>query len=170
MLVISHSSCGHLSSTFQLRFGDSDLGLISPRRPGRPQRAKRDRRDRHRFGARDPGRSDSRGACEVCGSRPAVPAARTVKEASRSSTTTANPTEIRATLAAAAIAVSIVFTRSSSPPVHAYDALMDDFARYSTAQNVYLLDIYAASRSLLDGVSSRRRWRKKMRRVRAPLG
>ena len=115
MLVISHASCGHLSSTFHLRFGDSDLGEFHLGVPGIHNVLNRDRRDRDWSGVGDPGRRHSRGACEVCGSRPAVPAARAGEEASRSSTITATirpRSEPRSP--PPAIAGSAVFTRFSS--------------------------------------------------------
>ena len=156
MLVITQSSCGHLSSTFRLRRGGEDLGQFQVAVPGvhnvlnataaiaialeleiapdlvREGLAKFSGVDR-RFQQR----GQERGITVI-------------------DDYGHHPTEIRATLAAArdcqykrihAIFQPHRYTRT----MH----LMDDFARsFHSADHVYLLDIYAASEKPIDGVSS----------------
>jgi UDP-N-acetylmuramate--alanine ligase len=156
MLVITHASCGHLSSTFQLRFGDQDLGEFHLAAPGihnvrnataaiavaleleiQPEVIREglakfsgvDRRFQQRGQAKGITVIDDYGH---------------------------HPTEIRATLDAArncrysrihAIFQPHRYTRT----MH----LMDDFARsFHGADCVYLLDIYAASERPIDGISA----------------
>lgn len=156
MLVISHASCGHLSSTFRLRLNDRDLGDFHLAVPGihnvrnataaiavglemeiepdviREGLAKFSGVDR-RFQQR--GREKGITVIDDYGH---------------------HPTEIRATLAAAR---DCRFSRLHAIfQPHRYSRtmhLMDDFARsFHSADHVYLLDIYAASEKPVEGVTS----------------
>jgi UDP-N-acetylmuramate--alanine ligase len=155
-LMITHSSCGHLASTFQLRLRGQDLGEFQLAVPGvhnvfnataavaigleleipvdriREGLAKFNGVDR-RFQQR--GQENGVTVIDDYGH---------------------HPTEIRATLAAArdcrynrihAIFQPHRYTRT----MH----LMDDFARsFHNADHVYLLDIYAASEQPIEGVNT----------------
>ncbi len=157
MLVIAHASCGHLSSTFRLRFGDTDLGEfhlgvpgvhnvrnataaiaiglelgidVDAIREGLAKFAGVDRRFQQRGQEKGITVIDDYGH---------------------------HPTEIRATLAAARDCSYSRIHAIFQP--HRYTRtmhLMDDFARsFHSADHVYLLDIYAASEKPIDGVTSR---------------
>lgn len=156
MLVITHSSCGHLSSTFSLRLRDRDLGEFHLGVPGahnvlnataavaigleleiepdviREGLAKFSGVDR-RFQQR--GQEKGITVIDDYGH---------------------HPTEVRATLAAARDC-SFKRVHAVFQP-HRYTRtlhLMDEFARsFHGADHVYLLDIYAASEKPIDGVTS----------------
>jgi UDP-N-acetylmuramate--alanine ligase len=156
MLVITHASCGHLSSTFHLRMGDRDLGEFHLAVPGihnvrnataaiaialeleiepeviREGLAKFSGVDR-RFQQR--GQEKGITVIDDYGH---------------------HPTEIRATLAAARDC-SYSRVHAVFQP-HRYTRtlhLMDDFARsFHSADHVYLLDVYAASEKPIEGVTS----------------
>ena len=156
MLVISHSSCGHLSSSFRLRFRGEDLGEFHVAVPGvhnvlnataaiaialeleiAPELIREGLAKFSGVDRRFQQRGQERGVTVI-------------------DDYGHHPTEIRATLAAArdchyerihAIFQPHRYTRT----MH----LMDDFARsFHSADHVYLLDIYAASEKPIDGVSS----------------
>ena len=156
MLAITHSSCGHLSSTFRLRLKSEDLGEfyigvpgahnilnataaiavaleleIAPDviREGLAKFAGVDRRFQQR------GKENGIVVIDDYGH---------------------HPTEIRATLAAARDCHFASIHAIFQP--HRYTRtmhLMDDFAKaFHTADHVYLLDIYAASEKPIEGVSA----------------
>jgi UDP-N-acetylmuramate--alanine ligase len=157
-LVIASSVCGHLSSSFHLRHKSVDLGEFHLRVPGAHNVL-------------------NATAAVAIGLELEVPAdviregldlftgvdRRFQKRGEKKGITVFDdyghhPTEVRATLAAArdchfshlhAIFQPHRYTRTAH--------LMDDFARsFNHADNVYLLDIYAASERPMDGVSSER--------------
>ncbi len=157
-LVIGSSVCGHLSSSFRLRHKGVDLGEFHLRVPGAHNVL-------------------NATAAVAIGLELEVPPdviregldlftgvdRRFQKRGEEKGVTVFDdyghhPTEVRATLAAArdchfshlhAIFQPHRYTRTAH--------LMDDFARsFNHADNVYLLDIYAASEKPMDGVSSER--------------
>ena len=150
------SSCGHLSSTFRLRFAGQDLGEFHVGVPGVHNVLKRDRRDRDRSGVGDSADVIREGLAKFAG------VDRRFQQRGQERGITViddyghHPTEIRATLAAAR---DCRFSRIHAIfQPHRYTRtmhLMDDFARsFHSADHVYLLDIYAASEKPIEGVTS----------------
>lgn len=156
MLVISHASCGHLSSTFRLRLRDEDLGEFHLAVPGVHNVLNATAAVAIGLELEIPPDIIREGLAKFSG------VDRRFQQRGHENGVTViddyghHPTEIRATLAAArdcrfnrihAIFQPHRYTRT----MH----LMDDFARsFHAADHVYLLDIYAASEKPIDGVSA----------------
>ena len=154
-LAAGEISCGHLSSHFHLSFRGSDLAIhVARARPS--QRSERDGGCRSGTRAKDPGQYHPRGLGEFGGVerrfqiRGAVDGVTVVDDYGH------HPTEIRATLKAAAECdyqrVIVVF----QPHRYSRTAmLMDEFATaFSDCDHLFVMDIYAASETPLPGVSA----------------
>jgi UDP-N-acetylmuramate--alanine ligase len=155
-LVVAHASCGHLSSTFQLRLRGEDLGEFHLAVPGVHNVLNATAAVAIGLELEIPIDVIREGIAKFSG------VDRRFQQRGQEKGITViddyghHPTEIRATLAAArdcrfnrihAIFQPHRYTRT----MH----LMDDFARsFHSADHVYLLDIYAASEKPLDGVTS----------------
>jgi UDP-N-acetylmuramate--alanine ligase len=156
MLVISHASCGHLSSTFHLRFGDSDLGEFHLGVPGIHNVRNATAAIAIGLELEIPADVIREGLSKFAG------VDRRFQQRGQERGITViddyghHPTEIRATLAAAR---DCRFSRIHAIfQPHRYTRtmhLMDDFARsFHGADHVYLLDIYAASERPIEGVTT----------------
>ena len=156
MLVISHASCGHLSSTFHLRFGDSDLGEFHLDVPGIHNVRNATAAIAIGLELEIPADVIREGLAKFAG------VDRRFQQRGQERGITViddyghHPTEIRATLAAAR---DCRFSRVHAIfQPHRYTRtmhLMDDFARsFHSADHVYLLDIYAASEKPIEGVTT----------------
>jgi UDP-N-acetylmuramate--alanine ligase len=156
MLVISHASCGHLASTFQLRLSDRDLGEFHVGVPGVHNILNATAAVAVALELEVPIDVIREGVAKFSG------VDRRFQQRGREKGVTViddyghHPTEIRATLAAAR---DCNFSRIHAIfQPHRYTRtmhLMDDFARaFHSADHVYLLDIYAASEKPIDGVTA----------------
>lgn len=155
-LVITHASCGHLSSVFQLRFGDKDLGEFHLGVPGAHNVLNATAAIAIGLELEIPIETIREGVAKFSG------VDRRFQQRGRENGITViddyghHPTEIRATLAAARDCqfnrIHVIFQpHRYSRTMH----LMDDFARaFHGADHVYLLDIYAASERPIDGVTA----------------
>jgi UDP-N-acetylmuramate--alanine ligase len=155
-LVVTSSSCGHLSSDFRLRYKSTDLGEFHLRVPGvhnvlnaTAAVAVGLELEVTPDAIRD-GLASFTGVDRRFQMRGEAKGVTVIDDYGH------HPTEIRATLAAAR---ECQFTRVHAIfQPHRYSRtfhLMDDFARaFNQADTVYLLDIYAASEQPMDGVSS----------------
>ncbi|HYP07055.1 MAG TPA: UDP-N-acetylmuramate--L-alanine ligase [Bryobacteraceae bacterium] len=155
-LVIAHASCGHLSSTFQLRLHGGDLGEFHLSVPGAHNVLNATAAVAIGLELEIPIDVIREGLSKYAGVDRRFQQRGNEKGIAVIDDYGHHPTEIRATLAAArdcrfqrihAIFQPHRYTRT----MH----LMDDFARsFHTADHVYLLDIYAASEKPIDGVST----------------
>ena len=156
MLVITHASCGHLSSTFSLRLQGQDLGEFHLAVPGAHNVLNATAAVAIGLELEIPIDVIREGVGKFSG------VDRRFQQRGQEKGITViddyghHPTEIRATLAAAR---DCSFNRIHAIfQPHRYTRtmhLMDDFARsFHSADHVYLLDIYAASEKPLEGVSS----------------
>jgi UDP-N-acetylmuramate--alanine ligase len=156
MLVVTQSSCGHLSSTFNLRLHDNDLGEFHLGVPGAHNVLNATAAVAVSLEMEIPPDVIREGLAKFNG------VDRRFQQRGRENGVTViddyghHPTEIRATLAAAR---DCSFNRVHAIfQPHRYTRtmhLMDDFARaFHSADHVYLLDIYAASEKPIDGVNA----------------
>jgi UDP-N-acetylmuramate--alanine ligase len=156
MLVITHSSCGHLSSNFQLRLGDRDLGAFHVAVPGAHNVLNATAAIAIGLELEIPIDVIREGLGRFSG------VDRRFQQRGQEKGVTViddyghHPTEIRATLAAAR---DCQFNRIHAIfQPHRYTRtmhLMDDFARaFHSADHVYLLDIYSASEKPIAGVTA----------------
>jgi UDP-N-acetylmuramate--alanine ligase len=156
MLVVTQTSCGHLSSTFQLRFGDRDLGEFHLAVPGAHNVLNATAAIAIGLELEVPIDVIREGVARFSG------VDRRFQQRGQARGVTViddyghHPTEIRATLAAARDCQFNKIHAIFQP--HRYSRtmhLMDDFARaFHGADHVYLLDIYAASEKPIDGVTA----------------
>jgi UDP-N-acetylmuramate--alanine ligase len=156
MLVVTQSSCGHLSSAFHLRLHDNDLGEFHLGVPGAHNVLNATAAVAVSLEMEIPPDVIREGLAKFNG------VDRRFQQRGRENGVTViddyghHPTEIRATLAAAR---DCSFNRVHAIfQPHRYTRtmhLMDDFARaFHSADHVYLLDIYAASEKPIDGVNA----------------
>ena len=156
MLVVTHTSCGHLSSTFELRLGDRDLGSFHVAVPGAHNVLNATAAIAIGLELEIPVEVIREGLGKFSGVDRRFQQRGYEKGVTVIDDYGHHPTEIRATLAAAR---DCQFNRIHAIfQPHRYTRTMhlrDDFARaFHSADHVYLLDIYAASEKPIAGVTA----------------
>jgi UDP-N-acetylmuramate--alanine ligase len=155
-LTVSHATCGHLASEFRLRFRDQELGDFQLNVPGMHNVLNATAAVAVALELEVPLEKIREGLASFTGVDRRFQTRGQEKGITVVDDYGHHPTEIRATLAAARQCdydrIHVIFQP------HRYTRtmhLMDEFAKsFHQADNVYLLDIYAASEQPIKGVTS----------------